>query len=125
MSAVLSRVWRFVRPLLIAIVAVLGLVALSFAVRGPFSLRAYSDRLFWAGIIVIVSSLPVGIASLGSYSTSGTPSVMTAGPDARIAHARIAEYMRANAKRYLLVVRIAPVGIACVGLSALIEVLTR
>jgi hypothetical protein len=73
---------------------------------------------------VIVGGMAIW-AALGSYSTLGTPNVLTAPGDARIAHWRIGEQIRMNAKRYGFTFRMAAVGIICIALSALIEILTR
>ena len=120
-----SSVWRFFKPVLIILaVALLGTGGTFFA-WGEFTLRAYSDRLFWASIgVILVGGFAVWSA-LGSYTTLGTPSVLTAPGDARIAHSRVKEHMAMNAKRYAVVLRFFVAGIICMGTSALMEVLTR
>ncbi len=119
------RVWRFFLPLLIIWVAIVALIALSFLFWGEFTFKAYSDRLFWGGIAAIVVGGFVVVSALGSYSTLGTPSVLTAPADARIAHERIWEYMKTNAGRYTFTFRMFIVGALCIGTSALVEVLSR
>ena len=124
-TGILFDVWRFVRFVLIVTLAILLGCAASYLVRGEFTLRDFGTRLFWAGIgAVVVGGIAVW-ASLGSYSTLGTPSILTASGDARIATERIGEYMRMNAKRYKFTFRMAAVGILCMGASALLEILTR
>lgn len=118
-----KAVWRFFRmPLIVVLIIVVG-TALSFLVAGPFTAVAYADRVFWGGIGAILIGGFAVIASLGAYSTLGTPSVLTAGADARIAHSRIGEYMRTNAGRYLFTIRMLIAGAVCIGLSALVQTL--
>jgi hypothetical protein len=110
--------------LVIVAIALLGSAG-SFFVWGEFTWRAYSDRLFWAGIGVIVIGGIAIWSALGSYSTLGTPSVLTASSDARIAHSRVKEHMAMNAKRYGFVLRLFAAGVICMIASALVEVVTR
>jgi hypothetical protein len=123
----LYQVWRSIWPILV-IVAVAALVAGATFVwnkLGAFSLRAFSDRLFWAGIALIAIGGISAVASFGSYQTLGTPSVFTAGADARNAQSRIQDHFRTNAKRYRFVLRMALSGALCMAISALLEVASR
>jgi hypothetical protein len=123
-----SQIWRFFLTVLIvtAVAALLaGTTFLLLHRLGPFSLRAYSDRLFWAGITLIVLGGFAVVASLGSLKTVGTPSVLTAGADARNAQSRIQDHFNVNSKRTGFVMRMLLSGVLCIALSALIEVLTR
>jgi hypothetical protein len=120
-----SRTWRWVRFILIALLAILLGVAATYLVWGEFTLRDYSTRLFWAGIgAVIVGAMAIW-ASLGSYSTLGTTNIFTASGDAPIATERIGEQIRMNARRYGFTFKMAAVGILVMGISALIEIVTR
>jgi hypothetical protein len=122
---ILLGIWRYLRFVLLTTLAILIATALSFLIWGPFTFPKYSERLFWAGIgAVIVGGMAIW-AALGSYSTLGTPSILTAPGDAPIATWRIGEQLRMNARRYGFSFRMAAVGILCIALSALIEVLTR
>ena len=123
-----AKIWRFLWPVLIIIAAAVLLAGASFYVgreRPAFTARAYSDRLFWAGIGVTALGGIAVVASLGSLSTTGTPSVLTAGADARNAQHRIQDHFSTNAKRYGFVFRMILSGAVCIAISALIEVLTR
>ena len=121
-----KKAWRYIWPLLVIWVAVVVLAALSFLVLdGEFTWRIYSDRLFWGGIAVILVGSFAVVSVLGSMNTMGTPSVITAPADARIAHEKIGEYIRMNAGRYKFSIRMFVVGALCIGSSALVEVLSR
>ena len=123
-----SQIWRFTWPVLVIVAVAALLAGLTFVFwdkLGAFSTRAYSDRLFWAGIALIVVGGFVVVSSLGSYTTLGTPSVLTAGPDARNAQARIQDHFNVNSKRYGFVFRMFVSGLLCIAGSALIEILSR
>ena len=124
-DSITRSIWRFFKPVLIILALVLIGVGVSFAVAGEFSWLAYSARLFWGGIGAILVGGFAIVASLGSYSTLGTPSVLTAPSDARIAHERIGEQIKMNAGRYMLTFRMFAVGVPCIALSALVDVLAR
>jgi hypothetical protein len=115
--------WRFLRPTVIAVVLVVVGARLSFFLAGEYNVQAYSDRLFWGGIGVGLLGGFAVVASLGAYSTLGTPSVFTAPGDAPIAHARVADYLETNARRYGFTIRMVLAGALCIGLSALVSVL--
>jgi hypothetical protein len=123
-----AGIWRFTWVVLVIIAAAVLLAGLSFFVgptKAAFSARAYSDRLFWAGIGLTALGGIVVVASIGSLATTGTPSVLTAGADARNAQSRIQDHFDVNSKRYGFVFRMVVPGAICIGISALIEVLTR
>jgi hypothetical protein len=123
-----SLIWRFVWPTLIIAAAATLLAGATFLIWGQLSdlsIRSYSDRLFWAGIALIVVGGVAIVASIGSFRTLGTPSVFTAGADARNAQSRIQDHFNVNAKRYTFVLRFLASGVLCIAISALIEVLSR
>ena len=122
---ILSGIWRFFRTVLLIDLAFFVAVGVSFLFTGEFTAKAYSDRLFWAGLLATLSGFPIILASLGSYTTLGTPNILTAPGDAPITHERIREHIRTNEGRYMLVVRMATVGVVCIVTSALIQVLSR
>jgi hypothetical protein len=122
---IVLQAWRFLRPTLIILAAALLITGSTFFVWDEFTWRTYSDRLFWAGIgSVVVGGMAIWSA-LGSYSTLGTPNVLTASGDARIAHSRVAEHIKMNAKRYTASIRWLAAGALCMLISALVEIATR
>ena len=123
-----SQIWRFTWPVLVIVAVAALLAGLTFVVwdkLGAFSTRAYGDRLFWAGITLIVVGGVAVVASLGSYSTLGTPSIFTAGADARNAQSRMQDNFSVNSKRYGFVFRMLVSGVLCIGIGALVEIATR
>lgn len=124
-SSVLRSAWRFLKPVLIIVMAALLITCGTFLVWGEWTMRAYGDRLFWASIGVIILGGIAVWSALGSYSTLGTPSIFTASGDARIAHERVKDHIETNAKRYGFILRTFAAGAICMATSALIEILTR
>jgi hypothetical protein len=119
------QAWRYLKPTLIIVAAALLITGGTFFFWGGFTWRTYSDRLFWAGIGAVVVGGIATWSALGSYSTLGTPNVLTAPGDARIAHSRVAEHIKMNAKRYTASIRWLAAGAICMVISALVEILTR
>lgn len=119
------NLWKFFKPVVILVPIIMAGVGVSFLFWGEFSPRAYSDRLFWAGIGTMMVGGFVIWAALGSYRTLGTPSILTAPGDAPIAHERIREHMKMNAGRYTFILRMLLIGGICIAASALVEVLSR
>jgi len=125
---IFAHIWRFIWPILVIVPVAALLAGATFVVwdkLGAFSARAYSDRLFWTGIALIVVGGVAIIASLGSYNTLGTPSIFTAGADARNAQARIQDHFNVNYKRYSFVLRMFISGTLCITASALLELMSR
>ena len=126
-QGILTQIWRLVWPILIIAVVAALLAGLSFLVFKPeeFSGQAYSTRVFWAGMALIVFGGFAAVASMGSMATTGTPSINTAGADSRVAQSRIQDHFRVNSKRYAFVLRMLIAGMICVGISALVEISSR
>jgi hypothetical protein len=123
----LAQIWRFVWPILVIAAAGALLTGLSFLFlkQEELSAQAYSTRVFWAGMILIVFGGFAAVASFGSLATTGTPSINTAGADSRVAQSRIQDHFRTNNKRYSFVLRMLVSGLICVGISALVDIASR
>ena len=126
-QGILTRIWRLVWPVLALAAAAALLAGLSFLFFKPeeFSAPAYSTRVFWAGMVLIVLGGFAAVASMGSMATVGTPSINTAGADSRVAQSRIQDHFRVNTKRYRFVLRMLASGMICVGISALVDISSR
>jgi hypothetical protein len=121
-------VWNWVWPILLWVAIAALLAAATFLVWGPLSamnVRSYSDRIFWTGIGLIVLGGIAAISSIGSMSTLGTPSIMTAGADARNAQSRIQDHFKTNARRYRNMSTLLVSGLLSIAISALLEISTR
>lgn len=121
-SNVWANIWRFAWQILLITALALAAAAASFLITDTLTARAYSDRAFLAGIACIIIGGMGILASLGSYSTVGVTNIFTAPGDAPIAHSRIAEHMRMNARRYTFVIRMLAAGALCMVVAALIDI---
>lgn len=116
---------KFVGIVVGIVVLLVGAAGLSFLRWGPFSLVAYSERVFWAGMGAMVLGGFAVFASMGAVQMYGIPSVFTAGADSRNFMDRFADVQRTVLARYRFSFVMFLVGMACVGVSALLEILSR
>jgi sugar phosphate permease len=96
------------------------LVGVSFLFKGSFSIQAYSDRLFIAGVVITLVGVFVFITIGGTRRNMGIPTFAKTKEDARkiIDHS---EEIRAKAeKRYDAGSKVWAVGAACMLLSILL-----
>lgn len=114
---------KFFLPVIVLVPLVLLGVGISFLIWPGFSAAELSDRIAACGIGAAGLAALGVFAALGSYRTLGTPSVLTAPGDARVAHERVAEQMLANAKRYGFIIQMLLVMAICLGLAALVDLL--
>lgn len=117
------EVFKFFLPVIVLVPLVLIGVGVSFLIWPGLSARAFSDRVSACGIGAAGLAALGVFAALGSYRSLGTPSVLTAPGDARVAHERVAEQMLANAKRYGFIFQMLLLMVACLGIGALIDLL--
>jgi hypothetical protein len=116
---------RFFKNVFLFDAIILTLVGASFLIVGGLTLRTYGDRLFWGGIGAIILGGISIFAATGATQMYGLPSVFTAGADSRNVQDRMDDLRKTIARRYGFAFRMCIVGSVCIGLSALIEVLTR
>jgi len=84
----------------------------------------WSERMFWVGIIVMILAAPAVFAMLSTgRGFSGNP--MTAGMDNAIALDIIKSERQGLNKRMIYALRMGLIGAGAIGISALIDVLTR
>ncbi len=116
-----AEIFKFLLPVIVLVPLALVGVGASFLIWPEFSARAFSDRLSACGIGAAGLAALGVFAALGSYQSLGTPSVITAPGDARVAHERVAEQILVNAKRYGFIIQMLLVMAVCLGISALID----
>lgn len=121
MSVVLA-VLRFLGISLLAALALFALISLSCLFGTRCDNAAYSERMFWGGLIVAMGAMPAALAMLGS-NQGYYSSPFTAGQDAKVALTIAKDARRSLDKRTMFALRAASVGIMCMGISALIDFL--
>ena len=110
------------KKILLYDVGVTLLVALTFLFTKGFSFTAYSDRMVYAGLIIVVTG---GLVVLGSYAAGrdfGVPPVIKRPEEARRYQSHHLDIRKAIERRYDVAIQIWLIGIGCVGISALIQV---
>ncbi len=115
--------FKFFRPVIVLVSLILIGVGISFLIWPGFSAAELSDRVAACGIGAAGLAALGVFAALGSYRSLGTPSVITAPGDARVAHERVVEQMLSNAKRYGFIIQMLLVMAVCLGIAALIDLL--
>ncbi len=111
----------FARKILLIDLILLGLVALSFILWGPFTARAFSDRLIWTGIgIALVAGVLVSAQTVGGRNYGVSPMFGSAyGND--LIHFNI-EVRQAIEKRMGVFPRIFLIGAVLFAIGVLVEV---
>ena|GEM_PF-6965584 len=118
-----TELFKFFLPVIVLVLLALIGVGISFLIWPGFSAAELSDRVAACGIGAAGLAALGVFAALGSYRSLGTPSVITAPGDARVAHERVVEQMLSNAKRYGFIIQMLLVMAACLGIAALIDLL--
>jgi sugar phosphate permease len=96
------------------------LIGASFLFTGGFSAKAYSDRLFAAGILVTMIGVFIFITISGTHRNMGLPTLIKTKEDARKIMDNT-EVLRDKAeKRYDAGAQVWFVGIACLVISILV-----
>ena len=121
MSGVLA-VLRFLGVSLLAALVLLAVVSLSCLFGTRCDNAAYSERMFWGGLIVAMGAMPAALAMLGS-NQGYYNSPFTAGQDARVALTIANDARRSLDKRTTFALRAASIGVIAMGISALIDLL--
>jgi hypothetical protein len=110
------------KKILLYDVGITLLVALTFLITKGFSFSAYSDRMVYAGITIVVTG---GLVVLGSYAAGrdfGVPPVIKRPEEARRYQSHHLDIRKAIENRYDVAIQIWLIGMGCVGISALIQV---
>lgn len=127
MEQVKSTILDVLRFLGISLLINLGLfaaVSISCLIGTRCDNTAWSERMFWVGLISMLGAMPAVLAALGSnqgyYSDP-----LTAGMDAQVALTIAKDNRRSLSKRSKFALRSASIGIFGIVTSALIDLLGR
>lgn len=116
-----SRLIAFLKKVLVVEVVICLGIALTFLLTGRFSFLAYSERLFWAGLIVVVLGGLVGFAVMFSGRGFGIPVMIRKPEEAKKLLDSFGEYRNEVEKRYDASLTMWVVGLICIAISALVE----
>jgi uncharacterized membrane protein len=112
----------FGKKILIYSLGISIITGLSFLFTGGFSANAYSDRLVWVGLFLVLAS---GIVWFGVFVAGRQFGVGTIKntQDAKNYLANQAKIQETIESRYDAAVRIWIIGLVCIGLGALVQIL--
>ncbi len=115
------------RFLVIVLLVDLGLF-ISVSISCLFGTRctnaAWSERMFWVGIIALITAIPAVLAGLNT-SRGYFDNRLTAGMDMQVAQTIIQSERKGLDKRTAYALKAGVVGAGAIGISALIDILTR
>ncbi|MGE5222565.1 MAG: hypothetical protein ACM3PY_09015 [Omnitrophica WOR_2 bacterium] len=98
-------------------------VAISFIFTGRFTFLAYSERMFWAGIAVIMTGGTIMLAVMMTVRDYGIPGRVRKPEEAKDILDRHLEIRQEREQRFDASARLWLIGIGCIAISALVQVL--
>ncbi len=117
----LRKALIFLKNILLSDLAISLIVGLTFLFTGKFTFLAFSERLFYAGVFVILIGGVVGAATMFAGRSFGIPVIIRRPTEARRFLDHFQEYREEVEKRYDVGILIWLVGLGCIGLSALVQ----
>lgn len=103
--------------------ALILLAALSFLITGNFSMVAYSERIFWFGIVVFLIAGTIALAQMVPGRILLFPYNIRKVEDARKFVKQTDEFRDQADKRIDLGIQIFLIGLGCLAVSALVQTL--
>jgi hypothetical protein len=124
LNDLLAEVLRYLRRVLLIVLAITAVAAVSFVFTGGFSLLAFSDRMFWAGVICMVIG-GFGVLSVMNLNRNvlGLPNLVIKKEDARKLMDNNLELRGAIEKRYDFGALFWFIGLLCIAIGALATVI--
>ena len=124
-NALLYEVLRYLKRVMLIVLGITVVAALSFLITGGFTAQAFSDRMFWAGVFSMIVG-GIGAISLMNLNRTvlGIPNVITRQEDARKLMEGNLKLREAIEKRYDFGILFWAIGLVCMGISALITLVS-
>jgi sugar phosphate permease len=117
LPAILNTWLVYLKKTFLYAISVAAIVGVSFLFTGGFTGRAYSDRLFIAGVLITLVGVFVFITIGGTRKNMGIPTFAKTEEDARKIMDHAQELRDKAEKRYDAGAQVWAVGIACMVLS--------
>lgn len=124
LKQILLAVLRFIGLVLLIDLGLFILVSLSCLMGTRCTPLQWSGRMFWAGMLAMITGMPAVLAGL-STSQGYFDSPFTAGMDMQVAETIIKDGRRSLNKRSRFAITAGCVGVGAIAMSALIDILTR
>ncbi|HOT92518.1 MAG TPA: hypothetical protein PLJ78_10880 [Anaerolineae bacterium] len=120
----LRSIGRFIGLVLLIDLGIFVVVTISCQIGTRCTGTAWSERMFWAGIIAIITAMPAVLAGLNT-SRGYFENPLTAGMDLQVAGTIIKDGRKGLDKRTAYAFKAGAVGAGAIAISALIDILTR
>jgi len=120
----LVSIGRFLGIVLLVDLGLFSVVSISCLFGTRCTNVAWSERMFWAGIVTLLTAMPAVLAGLNT-SRGYFDNRLTAGMDMQVAQTIIASERKGLDKRTAYALKAGAVGAGAIGISALIDILTR
>ncbi len=99
------------------------IAGVTFLFTKGFSFDAYSDRLVWLGLFLFMASGVVWLGVFTAGSQFGIPASIRKPEEARKYFTHQAEIRETIEKRYDAAIQIWVIGLGCIGIGALVQIL--
>jgi hypothetical protein len=121
---VLVSIGRFLGLILLVDLGLFIVVSISCLFGTRCTGSAWSERMFWAGILAMVTAMPAVLAMLNT-SRGYFSNPLTAGMDLQVAGTIVRDGRKGLDKRTAFALKAGAVGAGAIAISALIDILTR
>ncbi|MFN2111144.1 MAG: hypothetical protein ACK2UI_15930 [Anaerolineae bacterium] len=121
---VLISIGRFLGMVLLVDLGLFIVVSVSCLFGTRCTGSAWSERMFWAGILAMVTAMPAVLAMLNT-SRGYFDNPLTAGMDLQVAGTIVRDGRKGLDKRTAYALKAGVVGAGAIAISALIDILTR
>jgi len=120
----LMTIGRFLGIVLLVDLGLFIIVSISCLFGTRCTNAVWSERMFWAGILALITAMPAVLAGLNT-SRGYFDNRLTAGMDLQVAQTIIQSERKGLDKRTAYALKAGAVGVVAIAISALIDVLTR
>lgn len=120
-KTVLLKALVYFRDILLVDLGICLLVAVTFLFTKKFSFLAYSERIFWAGLVTTLLGGLVAFAAMFSGRSLGIPTIIRKPEEAKNFLDHFEEYIEEVNKRHDVSINLFIVGVGCIAISALIQ----
>ncbi len=120
-KAFLKKALVSIKNILLVDLAISLLVAVSFLFTKNFSAVAFSERLFWVGLVTTMLAALVAFAAGFAGSKFGIPVIIRRPEEAKRFREHFGEYRQEVVKREDVSIQLFFIGLGCIAISALVQ----
>ena len=123
-TGLLAEILRYFRKVTLIVLGITALVTGSFVFTAGFTLQAFSDRMFWVGVVSMAIWV-LGLMSMMNlnHNVLGLPNLVIRKEDARKLMDNNLELRAAIEKRYDFGILFWFIGLVCIAIGALATVI--